>query len=75
MCKKKGKTKAKKLSQVLKTRISGMLWVILLKFGMWTTEVGGHFYGKKIVSFCKGSMELCMHENYIIVLPVNDTLV
>ena len=49
--------------------------MILLKFGMWTTEVGGHFYGKKIVSFCKGSMELCMHENYIIVLPVNDTLV
>ena len=44
MCEKrkknKKKKKTKKLSQFLKSHISGTLEAILLKFGMWSTE--GH---------------------------------
>ena len=36
----------KKLSQFLKLHISGMLEAILLKFGMWSTEVGWHVHNK-----------------------------
>ena len=39
-CAKRGRKKTKKLSQFLKSHISGTLEVILLKFGMWSTEVG-----------------------------------
>ena len=47
----------KKLSQVLKLHISGMLETILLKFGMWSTEVGGNVHSKnRLVS--QGSTEL-----------------
>ena len=51
MCKKrkknkKKKTKTKKLSQFFKSHISGTLEAISLKFGMWSTEVGGHVHGK-----------------------------
>ena len=48
MCKKRKKNKmkkkkTKKLNQFLK---SGMLEVISLKFGMWSTEVGGCVHSK-----------------------------
>ena len=38
--------KTKKLSQFLKSHISGMPEVISLKFGMWSTEVGGNLHSK-----------------------------
>ena len=38
--------KTKKLSQYLKSRISGTLEAISLKFGMWNAEVGGHVHSK-----------------------------
>ena len=38
--------KTKKLSQFLKSHISGTLEAILLKFGMWSTEVGGRIHSK-----------------------------
>ena len=66
---KKEKTK-ETISQFLKLHISGMFEVISLKFGMWTTDGGGHVHSKN-VSFCKGNMELRMHENCIFFLPVN----
>ena len=40
-CAKNKKKKMKKLSQFLKSHISGMLEAISLKFGMWSAEVGG----------------------------------
>ena len=50
MCEKrkknKKKKKTKKLSQFLKSHISGMPEAISLKFGMWSTEVGGNVYSK-----------------------------
>ena len=50
MCKKrkknKKKKKTKKLSQFLKSHISGMPEAISLKFGMWSTEVGGNVHSK-----------------------------
>ena len=42
----RGSKKTKKLSQFLKSHISGMPEAISLKFGMWSTEVGGHVYSK-----------------------------
>ena len=36
----------KELSHFLKSHISGTLEVILLKFGLWSTEVGGHVHSK-----------------------------
>ena len=36
----------KKLSQFLKSHISGMPKAISLKFGMWSTEVGGNVHSK-----------------------------
>ena len=44
--KKKKKKKTKKLSQFLKSHISGMPEAISLKFGMWSTEVGGNVHSK-----------------------------
>ena len=38
--------KTKKLSQFLKSHISGTLEAILLKFGMWSAEVGGNVHSK-----------------------------
>ena len=38
--------KTKKLSEFVKSHISGTLEAILLKFGMWSTEVGGHVHSK-----------------------------
>ena len=50
MCKKrkknKKKKKTKKLSQFLKSHISGTLEAISLKFGMWSTEGGGSVHSK-----------------------------
>ena len=50
MCEKRKKNKKKKktnkLSQFLKSHISGMLEAILLKFGMWSAEVGGSVHSK-----------------------------
>ena len=43
---KKNKKKTKKLSQFLKSHISGMPEAISLKFGMWSTEVGGSIHSK-----------------------------
>ena len=49
-CAKRGrkirKKKTKKLSQFLKSHISGTLEAISLKFGMWGTEVGGNVHSK-----------------------------
>ena len=52
------KEKPKKLSQFLKSHISGISEAILLKFGMWSTDIGGHVHSKKIMLFHKGSTEL-----------------
>ena len=38
--------KTKKLSQFLKSHISGTLEAISLKFGMWSTAVGGNVHSK-----------------------------
>ena len=38
--------KTKKLSQFLKSHISGTFEAISLKFGMWSTEVGGSVHSK-----------------------------
>ena len=38
--------KTKKLSQFLKSHISGIPEAISLKFGMWSTEVGGNVHSK-----------------------------
>ena len=50
MCEKrkknKKKKKTKKLSQFVKSHISGMPEVLLLNFGMWSTEVGGSVHSK-----------------------------
>ena len=49
MCEKdeeKEGNKMKKLSQFLKLHILSTLEVILLKFGMWSTDVGGHVHSK-----------------------------
>ena len=40
------KTTTKKLSQFLKSHISGTLKAISLKFGMWSAEVGGGVHSK-----------------------------
>ena len=55
MCEKrkknKKKKKTKKLSQFLKSHISGTLDAISLKIGMWRTDVGGNVHSKnRIVS-------------------------
>ena len=44
--KKKKKEKTKKLSQFLKSHISGTREAISLKFGMWSAAVGGHVHSK-----------------------------
>ena len=40
------KKKMKKLSQFVKSHISGTLEAILLKFGMWCAKVGGRVHSK-----------------------------
>ena len=49
-CAKRGRKtrrkKTKKLSQYLKSHISGTPFAISLKFGMWSTEVGGIVHSK-----------------------------
>ena len=49
-CAKRGRKirrkKTKKLSQFLKSYISGIPEAISLKFGMWSTEVGGNVHSK-----------------------------
>ena len=49
-CAKRGRKirrkKMKKLSQFLKSHISGTLEAISLKFGMWSAEVGGSVHSK-----------------------------
>ena len=67
---KKKEEKTEKLTQFLKSYISGMLEAISLKFGMWSTEVGGMSIAK-IVVFHQGSTELRRCENYVFLLPVN----
>ena len=42
----KRRKKTKKLSQFLKSHISGMREVISLKFGMWSAAVGGNLHSK-----------------------------
>ena len=59
--------KTKKLSQFLKSHIMGTLEAILLKFGMWSAEVGGSVHSKNRL----GSTELRRCENCIFFLPVN----
>ena len=44
--KKNKKKKPKKLSQFLKSHTSGTSEAISLKFGMWSTEVGGRVHSK-----------------------------
>ena len=44
--KNKKKKKPKKLSQFLKSHISGTREAISLKFGMWSAAVGGHVHSK-----------------------------
>ena len=46
MCEKRKKKKTKKLSQFLKSHISGTPEAISLKFGMWSAEGGGNVYSK-----------------------------
>ena len=41
-----GRKKMKKLSQFVKSHISGKLEVISLKFGMWSTEVDRRVHSK-----------------------------
>ena len=72
-CAKRGRKirrKMKKLSQFLKSHISGTLEAIALKFGMWSAEVGGRVHSKNVL-FHQGSTELRRCENCVFVLPVN----
>ena len=62
--------KTKKLSQFLKSHISGTRKAILLKVGMWSAAVGGHVH-IKIVLFHQGSTELRRCENCVFFLPGN----
>ena len=66
----KKKKKTKKLSQFLKSHISGTLEAISLKFGIWCTE-GGGVSTAKIVLFHQGSTKLRRCENCVFFLPVN----
>ena len=73
MCKKRKKNKKnnpKKLSQFLKLHISGTLKAILLKFGMWSTEVGESVHSKNCLVH-QGSTELQRCENCVFYLPLN----
>ena len=40
------KKKTKKLRECLKSHISGTLEAISLKFGMWSTDIGGRVHSK-----------------------------
>ena len=54
-CATRGRKKTKKLSQFLKSHISGTREAISLKFGMWSTEVGGSVHSKKSSCFVKAA--------------------
>ena len=41
--------KTKKLSQFVKSHISGTREEVLLKFGMWSTDVGGCVHSKNLL--------------------------
>ena len=73
-CVKRGrKTRRKKnqkLSQFLKSHISGTLETISLKFGMWSAEVGGRVHNKNVL-FHQGSTELRRCKNCDFFFPVN----
>ena len=60
------KKNPKKLSQFLKSHISGTHEAISLKFGMWSAAVGGHVYSKN--RLVKGSTELRRCENCVFFL-------
>ena len=45
----KRRRKNEKTKSILKSHISGVLEAILLKFGMWSTEVGGHVHSKNCI--------------------------
>ena len=73
MCDKRKKVrrkKMKKLSQFLKSHISGTLEAISLKFGMWSSEVGGHVHSKDRLVLSR-STELRRCEKCVFFLPVN----
>ena len=72
-CAKRGRKirrkETKKLNQFLKSHISEMLDAILLKFGMWSTEVGGRFHSEsRLVSSRKHRAtevrKLCFRSSY-----------
>ena len=54
----------------MKSHISEMLNVILLKFGLWRLMLVG-MSTVKIIVFRKGSMELRMRENRVFFLPLD----
>jgi len=47
------KWKKKKLSQILRAYNSQLRWTILLKFGMWGAEGGGHLHYENNLSSTK----------------------
>ena len=59
MCKKRKKNKIKKKKtkklRQFKSHILGTLEAISLKFGMWSTEVGGNVHSKKSSCFIKAA--------------------
>ena len=63
------KTTTKKLSQFLKSHISGTLEAISLKLGMWSTDVGGHVHSKNCL--ISSRKHRTRYENCVFVLPVN----
>ena len=73
-CAKRGRKirrkKTKKLSQFLKSHISGMPEAISLKFGCGVLKLEG-MYTAKFVLFHQGSTELRRCENCVFFLPVN----
>ena len=73
MCEKRKKNKekkTKKLSQFLKSHISGTLEAISLKFGIWSAEVGGGVRSKNHLVSSRQHRATEVH-NCIFVLPVN----
>ena len=63
--------KNKETKQFLKVHISEMPGEVYLKFGMWRTDSRGHLHSKNCPGFYKQHEVTYVHENCIIVLPVN----
>ena len=59
---------------ILKSHILGTFDAISLKFGMWSTDIGGCVHSK-IVLICKGSKELQWCKNHVFFLLVNILMV